>query len=248
MGAQLRKYSAYSQTAGLNLFSHGVFLSDMTVNYNGSGSEYFMVFDKATAPAAADVPVASIKLGTGSSDSIAFSFFEEIGSLKLDNGLSVGISSTEASYTASASQFDVWGNVEEWELPQVDTVSTTFPYTSSQEKTVWAEGAGPKALLEIHAYTGGSTTAIRYIMLFAHASAANGERPIEQWKFSDTINPTAATAMVLRFGKSGYKFFEETASGTLKQGCYLILSDTPTVLTKSSTGSGDAMNVYATYK
>jgi hypothetical protein len=61
---------------------------------------YLQLFNKATAPAAADVPVFSFPILATSSLLIGTEFFTEHGSY-FDTGIAIGISTAKASYTAA---------------------------------------------------------------------------------------------------------------------------------------------------
>lgn len=116
MGSQLRSFSAYDKTAGQSLFTVACRLVNIDGNYQaGAGGEFFQIFDKASAPVANDVPLRSFYLPAGPVN--LPSIFQTLGPLTLTLGLAVGISSVNEKYTASASAYDVFGDVEEYELP-----------------------------------------------------------------------------------------------------------------------------------
>lgn len=116
MGSQLRSFSAYDKTAGQSLFTVACRLVNIDGNYPaGPGGEFFQIFDKASVPVANDVPLRSFYLPAGPVN--LPSVFQTLGPLTLALGLAVGISSVNEKYTASASAYDVFGDVEEFELP-----------------------------------------------------------------------------------------------------------------------------------
>jgi hypothetical protein len=88
---------AVALTAGENVYAAACALKTVWGYNAGSQQLYVQLFDKATAPSAADVPVAVIPVPPNRA---RFSLTQAIA---LAAGMSIGISSTEFTYTSAGS-------------------------------------------------------------------------------------------------------------------------------------------------
>ena len=151
------------------------------------------------------------------------------GPITFFNGLCIAFSSTEGVYTAVGTSYDVFGEIDEYEIPITSLMGTI---TSAGDRTttvgallVWADdGGGVKeglhTLLEVVASTDKATPDSfgwsAYLLLFAHSPTA-GDVPIMSFPFS------ANQTRILRMNMIP---FEQSPIGTFKNGCYLYGSST----------------------
>lgn len=235
--SQLRGFSAYTKTAAQSLFTNACNLITLDGNYAGAGNEYLQIHDKASVATVGNVPIASFLLSAAGP---LPSIFEALGPIGLTLGLSIGISTTEATYTASASSYSIFGNVEEWET-QISGLSIAGDLTTGIDTLqVWANVSGPKTIYRIQVLDITLSTT-RYLMLFGKDAPADGDRPIRQWKLLDGCN------LDLRFGLGGI-WTRQNINGTLHQGCTFQLSDSAGTLVYSGGGAGETMALRVSYK
>lgn len=231
---QLRKFAAYDKTAAQSLFTIPCTLIKLDGNYTGSGSEFLQIFDKASVAVANDIPIASFTLtGAGPLPSI----FETMGAVPLLLGLSIGISSVNEKYTASASGFDVFGGISEPELPATGTTTVGDLTTGVLYKQVWSEATGPKSLLEMDIINGEG--AVAYALLFAKDTINDGDVPIEAFTLLNN-----SSVQTFNFGRNGRAVQQFTTPSTLRIGCGIIISSTANVLTSG----GVSNKIRAIYK
>lgn len=234
------KFALYDKTAAQLIVAHPCTLVQLDGNYGGGGSEYLQIFDKATVAVANDVPVASFLLsGAGPLPSI----FETISTLPLANGLSIGISSTNEKYTASASAFDVFGATEGIiELPEGYLTATS---TGSVTLDVWT--TGNHKLLRFSVFN--NETIPTWLMIFANSTLANQDGSIPMAVFGTLDGtagggPIADQATITRdFGRVGLTVQQLSSNRTLLTNCTLVLSSTPAVLNQS-TGVDSTFTAY----
>lgn len=209
---------------------------EATLNSGASASLFLQVHDSNTAPSAGAVPVKSWPAAE-----CGFKEFE-LGELRVNAGLFIGLSTTAATYTAAV------GGSDKLDILNVELVDAEVPSgtsnagdltTNRQSLQVWAEAAGPKRLLRVEVdNTGG---AAHYLMLFAKDAPANGDKPIDQFTIPANANLTGASAF--GFGVNGRDVYSVDSNGEHK-GCTLVLSDTAGTLTTSS----DNFKIKAEYK
>ena len=205
---QLRKFSAYDKTAAQSVFSVPCTLIQLDGNYTGGGGEYLQIFDKATAAAANDVPIASFVLSAAGP---LPSIFGVLGAVPLANGLSIGISTANEKYTASSSGFDIFGGVSEMELPQSATVTTYGPQDLSGVAGYWEvfDTGTPKRLYRV-VFTNGAPAATKtWLVICAEASAGTYIAPLKFVPLFTTANSdgtgtvTNRASGILSFGEGG---------------------------------------------
>ncbi len=143
---QARSFNGYNVTS-LIAFSQSVGLIRFDGYYYGGGNEYLQIHDLAALPIAGAVPLKSFALPQG--PMFTSSMGGGLAPIRVLNGLVFVISSTDGTYTASASTFDIVGEVEEWETSntQLGLLSTTE--AGQNYLQVWAQAAGPHVLYEI---------------------------------------------------------------------------------------------------
>lgn len=179
--SQLRSFKFYSNVApvlvsptlpGNNAATTGTIGCNL-VNLSAyvSAANWLQLFDSATSPAGGTVPLKSINVAAaGMIQNLLYS----IGPVRTINGLWMAMSSTEATYTAAATSFDVWGELEEWEYPR-DGVLTKGPSGVQSTYQIWSEATGPKVLKRLTVVELGGVQS--YIMIFAIDNPAANNIP-----------------------------------------------------------------------
>jgi hypothetical protein len=209
----------------------------MSVDGVAAATGYLQIFDSAVAPSAGDVPMKSLAIGAAGE---LPSFFETIAPVTLNKGLFLAVSSTEATYTAQATNYDVWGEIEEFETQLNGTTVAGDLVTGATRLQVWANANGPKRLVRVDVFT--DSSAVTYLTIFAKdsASVADGERPL----LTIPLKVTSAT-QTFKFGNDGLFVHSSEANNTQRIGCTLVMSTTANVLTEDS---GSSTVVRAFYK
>lgn len=231
----MRSFSSYANVAPTVPFSKSCNLCDLDGNSAGAG--WLQLHDLAAASSLASgttVPLASRRVAAAGPIP---SMFETIGPITFKNGLCIALSSTQTVYTAVATAFDVFGDIETYELDETDVPglsTTTVGDTSSNVTglTVWADDAtnqGLHSLREILVTNG--SAAIRYLQLFT-VSPSDGDIPLRTFTFALSQTRT------LRFGggdgvagNGGFVPFRLSSAGAYQNGCYLAMSTTAATLT-----------------
>lgn len=212
----------FGQTSSKNIAAFACKLVDFTANYGGTGGDWFQIFDKATAAVTDDVPIQSYKLDSTSANTIAFSMFQELAPLPMANGLSFGLSTLAQKYAASASTYDVMGDIEEYEQKVLGL--TTVTNAAATGITAWAESAGPKMLYYLS--VAGVFVPTSYIQMFPTDTVTASQVPIQQWRLKDIGGTTRPTPFVLQFGDGGTPCLRGTS-----KGCTFAVSTTSGLFT-----------------
>jgi hypothetical protein len=200
---------------------------------------WFQIFDLAVAPTTGvTVPLKSFNVSAAGP---LPSLFQTLGPVVLNKGLYVAMSSTEAVYTAVATNFDVYGEVVEHELQLSGTSVAGDLTTQIDYRLVWTDGNGPKKLIRVDILPDG-LTGTRYLMLLPVSAQTAGQIPLAQWALTDSTSVQS-----LHFGVDGLGVYR-TSAGVLQKACQLILSDTAGVLAYASDGSGDSIKMRVFYK
>lgn len=225
---QLQAFASYDLSASKLVNSFPCSLVNCDGNYAGGGGEYFQIFDKATAPVANDIPIKSYSLaGAGPLPSI----FGELTPLNLTRGLGFGISSVNEKYTASASAYDVFGDIEATDLqPLINPAGTAGvnftvvgDLTSNvQTITAWTSAIHRLVQIDIITPTGGPW----YLMIFG-GSIVDGLRSI----IGGNNKLLASTTYKFNYGNMGREIYQKSATGILVTNCQICISDTADVLT-----------------
>lgn len=234
------KPQTYFDTAGTLVSKHevGVIKVECKGNDSMADNYWWQIHDFApsynlAAPANGAVPLKSWPLGPGGQD---YKEFKQ-GELRLQNGLYVCVSTTEATKTLGTSNNKF--SMLQAELDADDPLAgVTAVEGSAANLEVWAEGDGPMKLVLIRATNLESD--IRYLQLFAHDTPADGSRALAQWELAATGDSDGLDSRELRFGLG--RSVDDISGGAVRQGCTLMLSDTAGTLTVA-TGSG--MECYA---
>ncbi len=214
-------------TAAAQFATHGGAILKLEYEVVAGGAAGFVqLHDSQGTPAAFAVPLKP--WATSGGGDLQYKEFKS-GELRFSHGLCLVLSSTEATYTAVATTF----NVASAELEEADESVTVVgdKTTGDSMLTIWSEATGPKKLrkLEVH-----STSAnARYVLLFAHDSPADGDLPIAVLGY----NELAAKDFSFDFGKAGRDVFSYTAAHVLKDGCTVALSSTVATLTQVPDGT-----------
>lgn len=231
----LRNFQAYDKSAAQSLLTNAGTLAQVDGNYFGVGGEYFQIFDKATAAVANDVPIMSFIIPSAGPINL-MSIFETMGPITLLNGLSIGISTVNEKYTASASAFDVWGATEEVGIPILGL--TAVATNNSDTHTAIANPTTQRIYRLI--LTGMAATP-RWLMIFA-AIPVNGDRPVLSIPLFTTDGAVAPTYVVqqqdLNFGTAGL-IIDRLISGVVYHGVYCAISTTGDTLTTAADGVAD---------
>lgn len=225
--SQLRNFSAYDKSAGISLVANPCTLVAIDGNYGGGGSEYYQIFDKASAPVANDVPIFSeVLTAAGPLPSV----FEVLGPVNLTLGLAVGISSVNEKYTASASAYDVFGQTEEWETQISGILTVGDLSTGLNNLAVWTNAQGPKYLYQIDAIQNLGGLGNGCIMIFGSDSPVDGSVPFWQ---SPVLTASASLIRTFKFGYGGLAISHKIVQA-IKVGCNIFFSYTPGTLTSDS--------------
>lgn len=228
---QSKQFSLYDKSAAQSVVGRPCVLTNIDGNYGGSGSEYLQIFDKATAAVANDVPIASFLLSAAGP---LPSIFETIAANVFALGLSVGISTVNEKYTASASAFDIFGAYEEIEIP----ASGTTLVTSTAFDTFTQLANPTTGALPIYLKVTGQTHTRRWLHFFG-AIPAEGDVAVRSWPMFTSDGAAAPTytainPLILSFGNEGGRWFPKSATGTSRPGLYWAISTTELILTTAA--------------
>lgn len=231
----------YFDKIGQQVASHPVQVIKLEMRANAALAAgcFWQVHDTDVAPSNGDEPLKAWPAYAGAADYKEF----KRGELNLTRGLYLVMSTTEATLTAGtgSNKFAmVAAELTEAERPSGTSTAGDLT-TPVYELAVWADAAGPKRLTRVQVEES-TLTADRYIMLFAHDAPADGETPLATWKIENGGDP-----LDLRFGADGRDVFSLSGS-TRRDGCKLVLSDTPDTLTKAENSSFDQVVIKAEYK
>lgn len=220
----------------------------INVGAYAAAAGWFQIFDLAVAPTSTTtVPLKSINVAAAGMVNMA-TILSQVGPIPMHKGLFFAMSSTEAVYTAVATNFDVWGEIEESGDQLVGATVVGDLTTPIDVLNVWLTAAGPKKLLRVDILPDGLTDT-RYLMLvegiIGPTRVPDQSKPIRQWPLVDDN----AVITTLNFGPDGIDVFAFRGNTpTLQQGCTLVLSDTPAILFYAGSLSGDTIKMRAFYK
>lgn len=201
-------------------FYHPVNLCQLDGYYTGVGNEWLQVHDSAAALAGAEVPAISLPLAaTGPFPSM----FQTLSPLLFVSGMIFAISSTEKTYTASASEFSFEGAIEEFELP-VPGLSSSGDYTTNRTTlAAWNSNIINKMyVLEVINGSGAN----RYLLLYA-----DGVGDVNSAIIDGFLVPASSKARFV-FGSAGRvpQQLLNSAPGQFQSGCLLAVSTSRTAL------------------
>lgn len=197
---------------------------------------YLQVHDSNAAPAAGAVPlkVWPIYGGAGSAQGTDFYKTFRQGDLTCFLGCWVGVSSTEATYTASANPWAALSvELSDPELPA--SVSFVGDLTTAVTGLqVFTEASGTttrQSLVALEVDGANLTTATQFIQFFCADTVSSGDVPIQSL-------PIAVAAVLtgekkFNFGEFGRNFFsiDSTSAATKRYGLTIKISSTPNTFT-----------------
>jgi len=156
MGSQLRTFTLFNKTAAQSVYTYPCNLIDFDGNLIAGAAGSFLQFhDKATTASAGNVPIKSFYISSAGPTPLA-SIFQAIGPVSFSLGLSIGISSTEATYTAQTATFDIFGEIEEG-AQSTDDITGLTTVTSVGADTgmnIWTRATAPKRLFSLTVING----------------------------------------------------------------------------------------------
>lgn len=204
-----------------------------------SSGLFLQVHNSAVTPATGAVPVAGCSWPMATS-SEGYKDFKQ-GELNCPQGCFVGVSTTEATWTAAVTN-DKFANLrvelDKPQIPPAAALSTAGDLTSAVTGlSVWSEATGaatPKQLVTLEV-DGTNLAADAYIMLFATDTPANGDKPVFQKAIAMAATLTKAAGKALEFGPTGRAI--EAIDTALRQGCRVRISSTANILTLIVAGS-----------
>jgi len=237
---QLRQFSAFSKTAGFSIFAYPCNLTNTDGTYvSGVANQYFQIFDKASAPIANDVPIASFLITAAGPFPLA-SLFMELGPITLSLGLAVGISTVDFKYTAATATYSVFGEIEEG-LQSTDAIpglTTTGDLTTGiQSQQLWLDGDNSNSTRLFRLRAKNLAGSDRYIMVMSIDQGGihpiNGDAPFLQYKVATGVTITEY------YGATGVRpaqFYNALVGSTPYTnrdyfGCIIVVSSTPGILT-----------------
>lgn len=221
---KLLSFGGYSKVAPYIPFARPVNLTNLDGYAAGAG--WLQIFDRATAPTGGTVPLKSFNVAAAGP---LMSLFQTLGAIALQTGLVIAFSSTEATYTADATSFDAFGEVEDYRIsPDAETTETA---AGDDTLEIWADNITEinNRLLRFTVTSGMATDC--YVQLFAH-SPSNGAIPLAEWLLP------AGESITEDFGVDGREV-RSLISGARHYGAVLYCSSTPGVLTQTSDLSND---------
>ncbi len=239
----LRSFSGYAQVAPFIPLT----IPCNLVNADGyaAGAGWLQFHDKATAPSAAAVPLKSINVPAAGP---LASYFATLGPVPFRNGMAIAMSSTEGTYTALATAFDVWGEVEEFEL-QPPTLTTVTAALSVDALDIWAENVhhrlyslfvdnreGDARWVHIHPRVNGNVVSGTTVPLLSLAATPTGlaDGGTRLWEFG-------AGGLLVQGFVSAASAAGAIPPGTLYTGCSAILSTTAGVTTFANGNIGSTL-------
>lgn len=192
---------------------------------------YIQIIDSATAPATGTVPKKSWPA--------AQALYKEFksGELELSKGCFIGLSTTEATYTNSATS----GTYVQLEFTQPTLpsgLSSTGDLTTGRKSLKpWNQSQGPQFLyfVEIDA-SGGDAEAI-WLLIFTNNNPATPDKtcypaiPLGINQVHTIANGNPLTFGTAGFSPAGYTSLNNDFTTPPTTGCSLMLSTTPTFLT-----------------
>lgn len=197
--------------------------------YKAAADAWLQIFDSAAEPAAGTVPTKSYALPLNSPYSWAF----DPGTLTLNNGCYVAVSSTEGTYTTVAYSAGV--TYADIEVDYGPNAAMNASYvvkgdltTNRNNLTVWSDAAAQanNRLYQID-FTNNSGVPV-WLMLFSYATFGVQPRVILGGK----AGVADGTSITFTFGAEGLMMMGEepltATSGAAHYGCYIEVTSDPT--------------------
>lgn len=190
----------------------------LTLWVNIAAANYIQIHDTITALAGGEVPLKSFQ-ATVAGGTVP-NLMEAIGPIVLRKGLTIAISSTAGTYTAAATNYDVMGEIEEYEFDETQGSSVVGDTTTnSSSQVVWTDAqikaASVVGRLKRAIVTTGSTGG--FIVFTADGGNAN-------YDATNVIPIAANTTLDIHFGVDGfYPQVTNPTTGVVTNGCKIIL-------------------------
>jgi hypothetical protein len=167
-----------------------------------TGNKYLQVFDLAAAPTGGEVPLKSVYCQTAG---VLPSLFYNTGPIVLYEGLFVAISSTDTTYTPDATSFDIFGEIEEYEVPISTAIGKRGDLTTGRDQlTLWTTaqiaaimGRWPRTF-EVRVINGLGVNA--WLLFFLVQTPGNGSTPVPNSRLP-ILNNTLTQKYI--FGREG---------------------------------------------
>ena len=182
--------------------------------FRGAANSWLQVFDSCTTPAAAAVPVYQLPINATSQ----FAETLQIGKYSLGEGLFVGISTTEGTWTASAEKMDVvvWTDV-----PPVSTTILGNKTSVVNNLPVWTEATGAACNSFLYGtIITNATGATLYALIYADVT------PFDYGVYQSIITVPDGKTVKSYFGDQGLVPFSQELPATMHLGCKIFLSST----------------------
>jgi hypothetical protein len=178
--------------------------------FKGAGNAcWLQVFDSCVAPAAGAVPDYQLLLNT----TAQFQETLQVARLTLTEGLFVGISTTEGTWTASTDTMDivVWTDVT-----PLSTTAVGDKTTSVTSLQVWSEATGAASAKRLYQMVVKELDGVAsFILIYADDTPSNVDPGLVLAQY-----PIAANATVkIRFGDGLIPFDQSLTNATTRQGC-----------------------------
>lgn len=195
-----------------------------------TADRWLQLHDSCVTPVTGSVPIWQIPIAQTSQ------FFEnlQVNKIYCGEGIFIGVSTTEGTWTASADTMDV--TVFTVDVVRSATVVGDLT-TGVAGLDVWADSSANSAnkLARLQVINGLGVDA--YLQVFG-ASPSNGDTPIWTLPLTD-----AATEQTFNFSIGGFPLLQVTTANIIEYGCFVRISSTPQTLT----GVAASSNIQATY-
>lgn len=152
------------------------------------------------------------------------SFLSSLGPVTLTKGLTFALSSTETTYTALTTAYDLWGEVDQYELPvpndNVITLATVDLSSGTHIQSPWTHLEGIKRLTRI-TFTQPAGTTKRWLMVMAAFTANSAMVPLLAIPMFDTSGDGSAIQKrsgAFDFGKEGLAIYGNTTRSSAGGG------------------------------
>lgn len=221
----LRSFSAYAKTTATNLIAKQCRLVNMDGNLTSGAAGLFLQIHDKIAPVNGDVPLRSYYLASGGIMNFP-SIFQELGPVNFVNGLSVGISTTETTYTAAVATYDVFGEIEEYETP-IPALTTSASGAGVNSLSVVSDLSSNAASAIYSITTTGAVTTPRWLQIHPKVPTA-GDVPllsIPMFTF-DGVASYVVAQVNRSFGTKGFRHYAVDLAGVRHYGFQLYASST----------------------
>jgi len=211
-------YGAVGNNALISALQVPIALIELDGIYGGGGSEFLQLHD-TNLLVAGDVPVKTLPLVIAGP---LPSMFETLAPMFFKTGLVVAISSTEDTYTASASSFSLFGEFGEFarvQIPGAYTIAGDL-HTTKNSQQIWADGT-PHRLVALIVQEQ-LNTIDRYIRI----ETTDASSVLTASKFPP-MKILAGQTLVLTFGTNGLipEAVDSTSGYALHNGCTVRVAD-----------------------